>query len=81
MTIDILMQLGLAVFGLIAITFMAIGRPPWLWLGCVVGLVSEVFWFWAATHPMQPGILALATVYTVIFFLGAIGHRPHRSRK
>lgn len=76
--IDTIMQIGLAVFGLTAIALMAIGRPPWLWLGCLIGLLGQVFWFYTATHPMQFGLLIVTFAYTTIYALGVIGHRPRR---
>lgn len=76
--IEIIMQAGLAVTGLATIVILAIGRPPWVFVGCCAGTTSQIFWFWTALHPLQPGLLFLAVCYTVVYVLGVIGHRPIR---
>jgi hypothetical protein len=71
-------QIGIAVFGLTSIALLAMGRSPYVYIGCVVGLISEPFWFWSAIRAEQWGIVLLAAAYSVIYILGIIGHRPRR---
>ena len=71
-------QIGIAVFGLTSIALLALGRPPYVYIGCIAGLISEPFWFWSAIQAEQWGIVLLAAAYSVIYILGIIGHRPRR---
>jgi hypothetical protein len=76
-------QIGIAVFGLLAVILLTIGRPPWVFWGCVLGLISEPFWLWSALkpeHAPQWGVVILVAVYATTYLLGIIGHWPWRRR-
>lgn len=64
--LDTVAQVGIAVFGLASIIFLA-RKSKW---GFVYGLLSEPFWFATAIIHAQWGILLLDCAYSVCWAYG-----------
>jgi hypothetical protein len=56
-------QVGLAVFGVIAI-YLVNSKGPYQKYGCLFGLAGQPFWFWSAYQAQQYGVLLLCCFYT-----------------
>lgn len=65
-TLEIVAQLGIAVFGILAIILVA-RKNKW---GFVLGLISVPFWFITSIINRQWGIVILNTAYTVSWGYG-----------
>lgn len=65
-TLDVISQIGVSVFGIIAIVLVA-RKNKW---GFVAGLVSQPFWFATTIINRQWGIFALSLVYAVTWTYG-----------
>ena len=65
-TIDIISQIGIAIFGLTAILLVA-RKNKW---GFVFGLVSVPFWFATSIINQQWGVAALNVAYTATWIYG-----------
>ena len=63
-------QLGIAIFGVLAVWLAQdehIARRRW---APVFGLVGQPFWIWAALESQQWGVMALCAIYTVAWARG-----------
>lgn len=67
-------QVGIAVFGLLAIFLTTDRNPRVQRFACLAGLCGQPFWFWATYDARQWGIFAMAFVYTLLWARGAWNH-------
>jgi hypothetical protein len=73
--IGVLVQLGIAVFGLTALWWAMGNTPSQRRWAPVIGLVGQVFWFifaWLAYEKGMEvrGLLVLCTAYTIVYARG-----------
>lgn len=69
-TFDIIVQLGIALFGVTAVGLSQSAQTTYRKWAPVVGLIGQPFWFVASWTGGQWGIFALAFVYTACWMLG-----------
>ncbi|KKK74238.1 hypothetical protein LCGC14_2885730, partial [marine sediment metagenome] len=60
----------IVVLSVLAIAGVTSKRRSRRFIGCIVGLVSEVFWFLSAYSNRQWGIVILVGIYTVFYMRG-----------
>lgn len=63
-------QIGIALFGVIAVWLSQSPDEGKRRYACIFGLAGQPFWFWAAFSTKQWGILALCFLYTVSWARG-----------
>lgn len=73
-------QLGIALFGVVAIWLSQAASDNQRKYACLFGLASQPFWFWSAYMAEQWGIFALCVLYTVSWLRGLNQHWLARSR-
>lgn len=56
-------QIGIAVFGLVAVFLSQDSRESWRRFACIFGLAGQPFWFYATYQAEQWGIFALCFFY------------------
>ena len=56
-------QIGIAVFGLLAVFLSQDSRESWRRWACIFGLLGQPFWFYATWKAAQWGIFALSFLY------------------
>jgi hypothetical protein len=73
-------QLVILFTGVPAIFITQLGRPRLLKWAPVLGLLGQCGWFYAATHPLQIGILIVTLLYATAWGRGIYTHwiRPWR---
>lgn len=64
-------QIGIAVFGVIAVWLSQDKRESWRRYACLFGLAGQPFWIWTAVIHEQWGIQALTALYTWAWARGA----------
>jgi nicotinamide riboside transporter PnuC len=64
--IDIILQLIIAVLGIITIYLLAEKKRA----GFMIGLISEPFWLWSSWNNKQWGIVFLCFVYAYLYWKG-----------
>lgn len=67
---DLLVQLGIAITGVLAAWVNQDPRDQVRRWGCLFGLAGQPFWVWAAVDAHQWGVLAVTLCYTVAFLRG-----------
>jgi len=74
-------QLAIAIFGVTAIWLTQQSREEWKRYACLLGLLGQPFWFYAAWTAEQWGIFALCFAYTYSWWIGFRNHwlRPRRA--
>lgn len=63
-------QIGIAIFGVLAVWLSQESRIERRRWAPVFGLVGQPFWFWAAVSTEQWGIVALSVLYTISWARG-----------
>ena len=56
-------QIGLTIFGVLAVALTNSKDPHVVRYACFAGLAAEPFWLWSSWIASQPGIMALSFVY------------------
>ena len=67
-------QIGIALFGVVAIWLSQAASDNQRKYACLFGLASQPFWFWSAYAAEQWGIFALCVLYTVSWLRGLKQH-------
>lgn len=67
-------QIGIALFGVVAIWLSQDRRECWRKWACVFGLASQPFWFYAAYTAGQWGIVGLCFLYAYSWGRGFWNH-------
>ena len=68
-------QALIVVLSVLAIAGVTSKRRSRRFIGCIIGLVSELFWFLSAYSNRQWGIVILVGVYTVFYMRGVGNNR------
>lgn len=63
-------QVGIAIFGVIAVALTQDSRENWRRWACVFGMAGQPFWFWSAAHAHQSGVLLVCCLYTLAWARG-----------
>lgn len=63
-------QIGIALFGVVAIWLSQAASESQRKYACLFGLCSQPFWFWSAYSAEQWGIFVLCVLYTVSWLRG-----------
>ncbi len=66
LSLDIIAQIGITVFGIGSVVFLA-RKNKW---GTVLGLLSQPFWFATAIMNDQWGIMVLNVIYSATWIYG-----------
>lgn len=67
-------QIGIALFGVIAIWLSQDKNEDRRKYACLFGLAGQPFWFWGAFSAEQWGIFSLCILYTAAWFKGFKQH-------
>lgn len=67
---DIISQVGIVLFGLVAVYLTQDKREERRKWACIFGLLSQPFWFISAASNNQPGVLFISFVYALIWLKG-----------
>ena len=70
MTVEVGLQVGIALGGLTALLLVSLDRPA----GYLVGLLTQPLWVVAAWRLRAWGILALSLAYGVVWAVGCCRH-------
>lgn len=68
--IEAISQVGIVIFGLVAVYLTQEKKEERRRWACVFGLLSQPFWFISAAINYQPGILFISFVYALIWLKG-----------
>lgn len=63
-------QIGIAIFGVIAVWLSQAANEHQRRYACLFGLASQPFWFWSAYSAEQWGIFALCVLYAASWLRG-----------
>ncbi len=63
-------QALIVVLSVLAIAGLSSTKRSWRFVGCIIGLASEIFWFLSAYAAGQWGIVVLVGVYTFFYARG-----------
>ena len=72
-------QIGIALFGVIAVWLSQSAKESQRRYACLFGLASQPFWFWSAYSAEQWGIFALCVLYAASWLRGFRQHWLNRS--
>lgn len=67
-------QIGIALFGVLAIVLTqsrCAHRRRW---ACIAGMLGQPFWYWSAWHAGQMGVLFVSVLYTLAWGRGIWQH-------
>ena len=67
-------EIGIALFGVVAIWLSQDSRPERRRFACLFGLAGQPFWFWSAVSAEQWGIFVLCCLYTAAWIKGVKQH-------
>lgn len=68
--LDIISQIGITVFGVIAAWITQQRNESLKKYACILGLMSQPFWFYTAVIAEQWGVFANSVMFTVIWIIG-----------
>lgn len=77
---DVIAQVGIAVFGMTSIWFVG-RRETWRRWGFILGCLGQPFWFYATWTHKQWGIFALAFFYTYSWLQGVYNYWIRKDSK
>lgn len=63
-------QLGIAIFGLVAVFCSQDPNPRVRRFACIAGTCGQPFWWYATLHAAQWGMFVLTLAYTVMWLRG-----------
>lgn len=63
-------QIGIALFGVVAIWLSQEENPARRRFACLFGLAGQPFWFWSAISAEQWGVVVLSCLYTLAWLKG-----------